>query len=79
LRFVVTGVVEVSAPVFAGAVSAVLGVDAVSESVWAFSPQPATSAAEKNAAMAARVTPMLQSPKPAPAEQTDATSIRPDP
>jgi hypothetical protein len=74
-----TGIVEVSAPVFAGAVSAVLAVDAVSESFWASPPQPATSAAEKNAAMVARVTPMLQSPKPAPAEQTGVTSIRPDP
>jgi hypothetical protein len=76
---VLTGVVEVSAAVFAAAVSAVLAVDAVSESVWASPPQPATSAAEKNAAMDARVTPMLQSPKPAPAELTVVRSIRPDP
>jgi hypothetical protein len=69
LRVVLTGIVEVSALVFAGAGSAAFRVDAVSEAVWASPPQPATSAAEKNAATAARVTPMLQCPKPTPAEK----------
>jgi hypothetical protein len=46
---------------------AVDAVDAVPDCLPAFPPQPATSTTEHNAAIAALVTPMLQSPESAPA------------